>query len=196
MASLSDGDMTLSIRHVGYRPHEEVIEYELLATMDGRPLVNPDVIVWTSDPSSRHSWDRLAPGALFCVGDPPCEFLSLFEDAMATNRGQHRCFSADEVDIALYPDFVLPVEPMVGRRDWDACKAREEARVAKPTAPDDIWELHLSFGWPQLRHRQPGGSLMVNMLVDRHALEAFTGALREEYARFSADFGVPGGNPA
>lgn len=196
MAYLSDGDMTLSIRHVGYRPREELIGYELLATMDGRPLVNPDVIVWKSDPSSRHSWDRMAPGALFCEGDPPCEFLSLFEHAMATNRGQHRCFSADEVDIALYPDFVLPVEPMVGLRDWDACKAREEARLAKPAAPDDVWELHLSVGWPQLRHRLPGGSLMIHMLVERRALEEFARALREEYARFSVDFGIPGEPPA
>lgn len=196
MACLSDGDMTLSIRHVDYRPREERIGYELLATMDGRPLVNPDVIVWKSVPSSRCAWDRLAPGALFCEGDPPCDFLSLFEDAVATNRGQFRWFSADDVDIALYPDLVHPVEPMVGRRDWDACKAREAARVARPAALDDVWELHLSVGWPQLRHRQPGGSLMVQMLVDRRALEEFARALREEYARFSAQFRVPGAPPA
>lgn len=195
MARISHGDMTLSIRHVGYRAREELIGYELLATMDGRPLVNPDIIVWKSDPSSHHAWDRLAPGALFCEGDPPCNILSLFEGALATNRGQFQWFSADEVDIALYPDLVLPVEPMVGRRDWDACKAREEARLAKPASPDDLWELHLGFGWTQLRRRQPGGSLMVHMLVERRALEDFARALRQEYARFSADFGVPGQPP-
>ncbi|WP_431858860.1 hypothetical protein [Azospirillum sp.] len=196
MARIADGDMTLSIRYAGYRLPEELIGYELLVTMDGRPLVNPDAIVWKPKPSSRLAWERLAPGALLCEGDPPCAFLSLFEQALATNRGQFCTFPGDDVEVALYPDFVLPVEPMVGMRDWDAWKAREEARAATPASADDVWELHLTIGWPQFHHREPGGTLAFQMLIQRHDLEAFAAALRQEYATFSARFDVPGQEPA
>lgn len=192
MARIVEGDMALSIRYAGYRAREELIGYELLVTMDGHPLVNPDVIVWKPDPASGLAWNQLARGALLCEGDPPCAILSLLEQAVATNRGQFRWFSGDDVEIALYPDPVLPVEPMVGMSDWDAMKAREEARMAKPPGPEDVWELHLNIGWPQFRNREPGGMLAFQMLVRRRAVEAFAAALRDEYTIFAAAFDIPG----
>lgn len=193
MALIADGDMVLSIRHAGYRRHEELIGYELLVTIGGLPLVNPDVIVWKPDPSNGHlAWNRLAPGGLLCEADPPCAFLDVFERALATNRGQFVRFSADEVEFALYPDYVLPVEPMAGLRDWEACKAREEERAATPARPDDVWELHLQVGWPQFRRREQGGSLVFRMLVSRAGMETFAADLRAEYIPFAAAHRIPG----
>lgn len=192
MVCLTDGDMTLSIRYAGYRIPDELVGYELLVTIGGRPLINPDAVVWTPDPLSPLACNRLAPGAALCEGDPPCDILDFLGRALATNQGQFCGFSADGVDIALYPDDLLPGDDLLAIRDLDGWKTRQEEQAAKPADPDDLWNLRLTIGWPQFHRRAQGGAVAFQLLTCRSDLEAFATALRGEFAPFAAEFGVPG----